>query len=129
MKRILLLISLAILVSCSSTFAQEVFAEVEQMPEYPGGQEKLLEYLGKLKKPKKLEKDFTLYVRFLVDTTGEVQEVIIANESETDDEALKQSVVQHVRKMKRWEPGRQKGKPVIVQYVVPYKFQAEAGKE
>lgn len=95
--------------------------EVDKHPEFPGGQEKLLEYLGKLTTPPNVIKSENIYTSLIIDTNGQVTDVNIINKSE--NQALNDSIVKHIVNMPDWVPGENNGKKVAVQYVIPYKIE------
>ena len=101
-----------------------VYEIVDEMPEFPGGLEKLLQFLASnVKYPaKEQEKGIQgkVIVGFVVGTDGSIKNVKILKSVnlELDAEALRV-----VKLMPKWKPGRQKGKLVNVQYVVPINFE------
>ena len=98
-----------------------IFAD--EMPEYPGGNSALIIYLShSIKYPdaarsKKVEG--TVYVNFIVSSKGKIlfPHVVRGIGSGCDEEALRV-----IRSMSGWKPGKQKGKPVLVQYNIPVQF-------
>lgn len=109
----------------------EAYSVVDVMPEFPGGDEKRLEFLANnLKFPKKArEKGIqgTVFVTFVVDKDGLIKDVRILRGIGGDcDEAA----VNVVKMMPRWKPGMLDGKPVSVQFNMPLKFTLtrESGK-
>lgn len=107
-----------------------VLVIVEEMPEYPGGQDALLQYLGTIAYPDSAkENDITgaVYAKFIIEKDGTVGNVEVAKSSGYT--ILDNAVVNHVRLMPAWKPGMQQGKPVRVEYVVPIRFNlTDAGK-
>ncbi len=104
------------------TKEEKVFKIVEDMPTFPGGEKKLQQYLAQIKYPpiaKENDIEGTVYVRFVVDKQGNVTNVSVARGSER---ILNEAAVKHVKNMPKWEPGKQRGKKVKVQYVVPIRF-------
>jgi TonB family protein len=101
----------------------EVFTIVEQMPEFPGGQDSLMKFLVKnLHYPEisdQSESTFTVFVQFKVDSTGRVVEPKILRSAgkEFDAEALRV-----VKLMTPWIPAHQRGKPVNVLMTLPVRF-------
>jgi hypothetical protein len=92
---------------------------VEIMPSYPGGQEKLIDYL--LNNTPKFNdgKHGTVYVNFLVSPKGKIlYPYVIHGLGGKYDKAAKQVV----RKMPSWNPGKQKGKNMYVKTNVPVRF-------
>ncbi|HPH81316.1 MAG TPA: energy transducer TonB [Flavobacteriales bacterium] len=102
---------------------QQIFTIVETMPEFPGGEEKLFEYLGKnIKYPAMARENGitgTVYVTFVVEGSGEISDVkkLRGIGGGCDEEAIRV-----VRSMPSWKPGKQNGKTVRVQYNLPIKF-------
>jgi periplasmic protein TonB len=102
---------------------EEVLTVVEKMPEFPGGENALIEFLKKQIKYPEDAKDLgisgTVYTSFVVGTDGKLKEskIIKGVHPILDEEALRV-----LEKMPAWKPGKQKGKPVNVSYVLPIKF-------
>jgi protein TonB len=102
---------------------QKVFDIVEQMPEYPGGQAALFEYLSKnIKYPADAEKkkvEGKVFVTFVVDTDGKITDVSLLRKvfPSLDAEAIRV-----ISGMPNWIPGKQKGQVVRVKYTVPIMF-------
>ncbi|KAF5038413.1 hypothetical protein DSECCO2_554540 [anaerobic digester metagenome] len=100
-----------------------VFNLVEKQPEFPGGQNALLEYLGSnIHYPKKARKkniQGIVVVSFIVEPNGKVTTVNVLRGigGGCDEEA-----VRVVSSMPNWSPGYQRGKPVRVQYNLPIRF-------
>ncbi|MDD2799053.1 MAG: TonB family protein [Bacteroidales bacterium] len=100
-----------------------IFMQVEQMPEYPGGIEGLMNYLAKnIRYPKDAQEQGIqgrVIVRFIVNKMGEVEntEVLRGVTKSLDDEAIRV-----VSAMQKWTPGKQKGVNVAVYYTLPIDF-------
>ncbi len=105
---------------------KEVFTVVEQTPSFPGGMSALGQYLGQtLRYPVEARQNRVqgrVFVQFIIAETGAIRDVRILKGigSGCDEEA-----VRVVGQMPNWEPGRQNGKPVAVQYNLPIKFSLE----
>ncbi len=101
----------------------DVFTVVEDMPEYHGGMQALMEYLGsnivypESAKEKGIEG--RVLINFIVDTDGSIKSVNVIRGiyEDCDNEA-----VRVVSSMPKWKPGKQKGVPVKVSYNLPIKF-------
>jgi len=98
----------------------EVFFAVESMPEYPGGMEAFRKYITD---HLILSEEITrqgikgkIYVQFTVDTDGSLVDIKIIRGL---DPVVDKEVLRVVRLSPKWKPGKQSGKPVKVQYVVP----------
>ena len=117
--------------SANSTNDKPVFS-VEQMPQYPGGDEALLKFIkDNLKYPmlaaeKGIEGRVT--IRFVVDRDGTVNDVTVIRglDSLCDKEA-----VRVVKMMPTWMPGKQSGKAIPVYYTLPivYKLQKDVANQ
>jgi protein TonB len=101
----------------------KVFTVVEEMPTFPGGEEKLFEYLRKnIKFPPVARENGIqgrVFVTFVVDKDGKVKEVKVLRGigGGCDEEALRV-----IRSMPDWKAGKQNGRPVQVQYNLPVNF-------
>lgn len=101
----------------------EIFSIVEDMPSFPGGEEELFKYLGNSMKYPSMAKDMgtqgVVYVTFVVMEDGSIQNVSVLRGigGGCDEEA-----VRVVKNMPKWSPGKQRGKPVRVQYNLPIRF-------
>lgn len=104
----------------------EVFTVVEEAPTFPGGTGALGQYLAKnIRYPAEAHNrgvQGEVQIRFIVSETGAVRQpqVIRGIGSGCDEEALRV-----VLGMPRWNPGKQHGNPVDVEYVIPIKFLLE----
>jgi len=102
---------------------QEIFMVVENAPAFPGGDVARMKFLqDNIKYPQMARESGiqgTVYVTFVVERNGNVTDVKILRGigGGCDEEAVR--VVQN---MPKWEPGKQRGKPVRVQFNMPIKF-------
>lgn len=102
---------------------QKVFDVVEQMPEYPGGIQALLEYLSQnVKYPADAENqkvEGRVIATFIVETDGTINNVEVVKPvfPSLDAEAIRV-----LSGMPKWTPGKQSGKEVRVKYTVPINF-------
>jgi protein TonB len=101
----------------------KIFTIVEEMPTFPGGEDKMIEYIAKNTKypPVARENDIKgrVFVNFYIDKEGKVQGVKLIRGigGGCDEEALRV-----VRSMPPWKPGKQNGRPVNVYYNLPVNF-------
>jgi len=106
-----------------SQINQKVFDTVEQMPEYPGGMQAMIEFLQtNMKYPEDAEKqkvEGRVMVQFVVETDGSISDVHVAKQvfPSLDAEAIRV-----VQAMPKWTPGKEKGKVVRVKYNLPIVF-------
>lgn len=109
---------------------KEPFSMVEEMPEFPGGQQALFAYIGKeLKYPEQAIEDGiegVVFVTFVVEADGKITgvKVIRGIGGGCDEEA-----VRVVRGMPNWKPGKQRGEAVRVKYNLPIRYKLAAEKK
>ena len=105
---------------------QEIFTIVEEMPEFPGGMNKLAEYLAKNIKYPQMARESGIqgrvFVNFVVEPDGSVSNVTVMRSlgGGCDEEAMRV-----VKSMPKWKPGKQRGKAVRVSYILPVKFKLQ----
>ncbi|GAO30919.1 ferric siderophore transport system, periplasmic binding protein TonB [Geofilum rubicundum JCM 15548] len=103
-----------------------VFMVVEQMPEFPGGQQELMNYLAtSIVYPEQAIKEGIqgrVYIQFIINTEGRTEQAKILRGVHPllDNEALRV-----VQEMPTWQPGKQKGRAVSVSYTVPINFKLQ----
>ena len=99
------------------------FNMVEQKPIYPGGDIALLKFISdSTKYPEEAMQNAIsgkVYVQFVIDAEGYVTNVQIAKGVAP---ILDQEAIRVIKLMPRWTPGKQRGKPVSVSFVVPINF-------
>lgn len=124
MKNFLLLITLLI---SATTFAQEqdpVFAIVEKMPMFPGGNDKMAAFIQEnIQYPKgeKFEGPNTSYITMVVEKDGSLSGIKIIR-SAPGGAAFDNEAMRVIASMPKWEPGTQNGNLVRVQFNLPVKF-------
>jgi len=101
----------------------EVYVVVEKMPEFPGGNMALRNFIAKnVEYPETARKndiEMTIYVKFIVDKTGKVINPSIARGGNDELEAESLRVINLLPDFK---PGTQSGKAVNVEYTLPISF-------
>lgn len=104
----------------------EVFVVVEDMPEFPGGELALRQWIANnIKYPVIAAENGIqgkVYVQFVVDRDGGISNARIARGV---DASLDQEALRVVNNLPKWKPGMQRGKPVRVSYTVPINFQLQ----
>lgn len=102
----------------------EIFMIVEQMPEFPGGGEEALQkYLYKNIKYPPIARENnitgTVYVSFVINTEGKATNVKVVRDigGGCGEEAKRV-----IESMPPWKPGKQNGRPALVQFTIPIKF-------
>ena len=93
------------------------------MPAYPGGEEKLAQFLkDNIQYPKEAKDnkiEGKVYVSFVVDATGKITDVRMLKRMAY---GMDQEAMRVVKMMPNWVPGKQDGKAVAVQYTLPINF-------
>ena len=102
---------------------EEVFDEVDHVPEFRGGQIAMNNYIVKnINYPEAAIEsgaEGTVYVGFIVSKTGEVKTCEI---KKGVDENLDKEALRVVSEMPDWIPGHKDGKNVAVKYTLPIQF-------
>lgn len=128
---------MAIIASCSAQDSNEkdlaippsqVYQQVDQNPEFPGGVQALFNYLSKeIRYPQvAIENNVhgRVFVEFVVMSDGSINDVEVKKGVGygCDEEA-----VRVIKAMPKWEPGHLEGKPVNVKFTLPIAFMMEEG--
>ena len=109
---------------------QEIIHIVENMPEYPGGFDAMSDFISaNLVYPleaKDAAIEGRVFVGFVVEKDGAVSSIkLLRGIGYGCDEAA----MDVVRKMPKWKPAMQRGKPVRIEYMFPVKFELENEKQ
>ncbi len=105
---------------------EEIFVAVEQMAEFPGGQSALMKWLGSnIRYPEAAAQNDIqgrVIVRFVVEKDGSIghASVVKGVDKDLDKEALRV-----VKKMPRWQPGKNNGVPVRSYFNLPVTFRLQ----
>jgi len=101
----------------------QIFFIVEEMPEFPGGENALRSYIAKsIKYPIIAQENGIqgkVYVSFVVDKDGGISDAKIVRNV---DPSLDKEALRVINSLPKWKPGKQRGKPVRVAYTVPISF-------
>ena len=104
----------------------EIFQIVEEMPSFPGGEGKLMEYVAKNIKYPQIARETGIqgrvFIGFVVEPDGSVSNVKLLRGigGGCDEEAMRV-----VKSMPKWKPGKQRGKAVRVSYQIPVFFKLQ----
>ena len=100
-----------------------VFDVVEVMPQFPGGQIAMLQYLMKnIKYPEQAMKEGIqgrVTVSFIIEKDGSISDV---KPVLSVHPLLNKEAVRVVKSMPKWSPGKHNGKPVRVRFNLPVMF-------
>ncbi len=104
----------------------DFFTIVEDMPSFPGGDAALLKYIAENVEYPAIAKENgitgVVYVSYIVDKDGSVKDVKVVRGA---DPFLDKEAVRVVKTLKGYKPGKQRGKPVPVQFTIPIRFQLQ----
>lgn len=101
----------------------QIFTVVESMPDFPGGDEARIKYLNENIKYPQMARESGIqgrvFVTFVVEKDGSVTDVRVLRGigGGCDEEAIRV-----IKNMPKWDPGKQRGKPVRVQFNMPILF-------
>jgi len=109
--------------SINSNENDKVFTEYETMPQFPGGDQALLDFVYKnLKYPEsaiKEKKEGKVILRFVVTKTGEIEKIQVARSLQVDCD---NEAIRVVKMLPKFRPGKYSGKPVDISYILPVTF-------
>ncbi len=112
--------------SAASNKEKAVYSIVEEMPQYPGGDDARINFIVKnIKYPEAARNSNiqgTVYVSFVIDTLGKVTNAKIIRGI---GGGCEEEVLRLVNSMPNWIPGKQKGVPVNVLFNMPIKFKLD----
>lgn len=123
---IILLLNLSNLVYSQTESLSNIIYSSEVLnvlPDFPGGKEKLINYLQKhLKVPKKSKQNDVkgrVYVQFVIEKNGQITNIKILRSlnNECDNEVIKT-----ISKMPKWSPGEKNNEIVRSYYLLPVNF-------
>lgn len=103
-----------------------VYDVLEEMPTFPGGEQKLLEYISEnLQYPKELAETCPqgrVICSFIVERDGSLSNIKVVRKV---DPFLDREALRLIKNMPRWNPGKLRGVPVRMRYALPIKFRLE----
>ena len=119
-------------VSGSENIVQEdsIYKVLDPMPGFPGGEDARIKFLVKnMKYPEKARKEGIhgrVFVSFVIEKNGETSNIKLLRGigGGCDEEAMRVVSI-----MPRWEPGLHEGKPVRVQFNMPFSFKLDNGEK
>jgi BlaR1 peptidase M56/Gram-negative bacterial TonB protein C-terminal len=144
----------SVLITLKDTSKDDILKEVDEVPEFKGGNQELFKWLGQnIKYPARAREngdEGTSYIGFVVEKDGSISNVNVkrtaAKEPSIDTiqqvdpitykvttkivknirgEDLDDEAIRVVATMPRWKPGKNKGEIVRVSYVLPIKFKLQ----
>ena len=104
----------------------KVFDVVEQMPQYKGGDQALMDYLNKSIKYPVIAEENGIQGRvvctFVVERDGSITDVKVVR---SVDPSLDKEAVRVLKAMPKWIPGKQNGSAVRVKFTLPVTFKLQ----
>ncbi|MDD3737884.1 MAG: energy transducer TonB [Lentimicrobiaceae bacterium] len=104
-------------------FERQIFLVVEEDPEFVGGDVARMKFLSENIVYPQMARESgiqgTVYLTFVIERDGSVTDIQVLRGigGGCDEEAIRV-----VKNMPKWKPGKQRGKPVRVQFRLPIKF-------
>ena len=115
--------------SVSPVKEKVIFQVVEKAPEFPGGMEECMKFLGNsIKYPVVAQENGiqgTVIVRFVVTDKGEIENPTVVK---SVDPLLNAEALRVIKIMPKWKPGMQRGKAVNVKYTLPVSFRLSSSE-
>lgn len=105
---------------------EKPFVGVEQMPQFPGGEAALMQFLSKNIKYPTIAAENGIQgrvtLRFVVSKTGNITDVTVLKGL---DPSCDKEAIRVVKSMPNWIPGKQNGRNVPVYYTLPVSFRLQ----
>ncbi|NUM32333.1 MAG: energy transducer TonB [Bacteroidetes bacterium] len=112
----------------TNTNKNETLKYAEQMPEFPGGVNALIDFINKnIIYPKQAVRkkiEGTVYVKFIINKEGYAVNFEIMDKNKLGY-GLEEAAIEVLKKMPKWEPGYQNKIPVEVSMVIPITFKVK----
>ena len=114
-------------VEVSTSNTEEVFMEVEDMPEFPGGMGELMTYLGSnIQYPSKAKENHwegRAVCQFIIEKDGSISNAEIIRSS--GFQLLDIEAMRAILNMPNWTSGKQNGDSVRVKFALPITFKLQ----
>ena len=105
---------------------EEVFMVVEEMPEFPGGMQKLMKYFSDNVRYPVVAAENGIQGRVICQFTvwkdGTIRDIVVLKGV---DKSLDKEAIRLIENMPNWKPGKQRGKAVSCKYTVPVSFRLQ----
>lgn len=120
MRYVILLLIVAFCCDARHVPEDGVYAVAENLPEFGKGTKELDSELKKRIEQYDLNKEGTVFVSFVVDSTGAAGQYKVVRSENQELDSIALDIFQSLPP--RWSPGTYDGKPVNVKMVYPVKF-------
>lgn len=101
----------------------QIFVNVEELPQFPGGREAMLAFIQKHKKYPQggpdADKEGKVYVAFIVKSDGRIEDIKVKRSLSPSHDA---AAIRVIKMMPKWVPAKQNGKAVNCWYTLPIDF-------
>jgi len=102
----------------------DVLVEVpEKMPEFPGGEKLMMDYIARtVKYPEEAKENGIgggMYLSFVVERDGSLPDIRVLRSAHP---SLDREAIRVVNTMPKWTSGEQNGEPCRVKYTLPFTF-------
>jgi protein TonB len=99
-------------------------ADVEQMPEFPGGEKAMRDFISRNITRSEPAQCYTgiearVHCRFIIEKDGTISNIEV---TKSVHPLVDKEAVRVIEAMPQWIPGKQNGKPVRVYYIMPVRF-------
>ncbi|HNR08793.1 MAG TPA: energy transducer TonB [Saprospiraceae bacterium] len=112
----------------NSTDLNKIYTVTDVQPQFPGGDQKMMQFISKNIKYPNIAKEFgiqgTVYIRFTIDRDGNVKDANVFRgiDPDCDREALNA-----VLQFPKFKPAQVKGENVHITYTLPINFRLDGG--
>jgi protein TonB len=107
----------------TTTNDEQIFIQIDEMPEFPGGHQAFVQYLannaGYSLRMQGQKIEGQVVCSFIINKEGKVIDPAIVRGLATD---IDRDALRIVRSMPDWKPGKSKNRPVSVKFIVPVTF-------
>lgn len=104
-----------------------IFFVVEEQPEFPGGQDSLLNYINTTFRYPAIAIENGIQgltiCQYTIETDGSITDVEVIRSS--GDDSLDREAVRILKSMPKWKPGTQRGRPTRVTYTMSFPFRLQ----
>jgi len=111
--------------SFDSILNRNVYENVPEMPEFPGGTEAMYTYLYNNMKFEMTKDSFqgSVMVSFIIESDGSIKDAYAPRPYFKNGlSSLEKGLIEIVRRMPKWKPAKCNDKPVPIKFTLPIKF-------
>ncbi len=105
---------------------EHIFVIVEEMPKFPGGDVELMRWINKSVNYPVIAQENGIsgrvHLNFVINENGGIENIVVVRGV---DPSLDKEAIRVIKKMPKWNPGKQRGKAVKVSFSLPINFQLQ----